>query len=64
MSSPSRPASVATMMLSHPASTSPMTLSCLPAAMSVTIPLSVRTCRTTRRNGSGIIGRSSAAVLV
>ena len=35
---PSRPASVATMMLSHPVSTSPMTLSCLPAAMSVTIP--------------------------
>ncbi len=35
---PSRPASVATMMLSHLENTSSMILSCLPAAMSVTIP--------------------------
>ena len=41
-----------------------MTFSCFEAAMSVTIPLSVRICRETRRNGSGSIGRSSAAVFV
>ena len=62
ISSPSR--SVATMMLSQRLNTLSMTFSCFEAAMSVTIPLSVRTCRETRRNGSGSIGRSSAAVFV
>ena len=39
-------------------------VSCFEAAMSVTIPLSVRICRETRRNGSGSIGKSSSAVFV
>ena len=64
ISSPSRPASVATMMLSERLNTFSMIFSCFEAAMSVTIPLSVRTCLETRRNGSGSIGRSSDAVFV
>ena len=64
ISSPSRPASVATTMLSQRLTTLSMTFSCFEAAMSVTIPLSVRICRETRRNGSGSIGKSSSAVFV
>ena len=64
ISSPSRPASVATMMLSHLENTLSMTFSCFVAAMSVTMPLSVRIWRETRRNGTGSIGSSSAVVFV
>lgn len=63
ISSPSRPASVATMMLSHLLNTSSITLSCLAAPISVTIPLSVLICLTTSWNGSGSIGKSSCEAL-
>ena len=52
------------MMSSHLENTSSMTFNCREAAMSVTIPLSVLICLDTSRNGSGIIGRSSATAFV
>jgi hypothetical protein len=59
MSSPSRPASVATMMLLLLLKSCSMTFSCFIAPVSAVYPLSFLTLRTVNKNGLGNIGRDA-----